>query len=101
VKITADGRVVMSSTEWFVSIGLITPLVLGILAFIEKWAERRRKRGEPKEEQPIVQGMTVSVDYAAELVTQLKADLVETQKERDKALAEIEAYKAIHRSKND
>jgi len=92
-------RGVMSFSEAAVAIGLLTPLILGILAFIEKWANR--KKVEPKEDEPkVVMGQTVGVDYAKELMEELKrdrdkaeADAREAIKQRDYYKAQLDIYK--------
>ena len=90
----------MSFSEAAVAIGLLTPLILGILAFIEKWANRK-KVPEPKEDEPkVVMGQTVGVDYAKELMEELKkdrdkaeADAREAIKQRDYYKAQLDIYK--------
>ncbi len=56
----------------------LTPLVLGILAFIEKAFDRKKKNKEdpPEQKSGIVQGMTISSEtaFARELVAEIKAD---------------------------
>lgn len=71
----------MSLQEWAVAIGLLTPLILGILAFIEKFMNRKKE--EPKDEEPeLVKGLTVAPDYAGDYIRELKKD-------RDEAEAEL------------
>lgn len=71
----------MSLQEWAVAIGLLTPLVLGILAFIEKLANRKKGEG-PTDEPAVIQGMTVSSNsYADDLIIQLKKELAEAEQE--------------------
>lgn len=74
----------MSLQEWAVAIGLLTPLILGVLAFIEKFLNRK-KGDEPKEDEPeVLKGMTVAPDYAGDYIKELKAD---------RAAAEAEVHK--------
>lgn len=80
----------MSFSEVAVAIGLLTPLVLGILAFIEKWRNAKKKDVEPADGQTIVQGMTVPVDYAADLITELRRDRTVAERERDEAIKRAE-----------
>lgn len=77
----------MSFGEIAAAIGLLTPLVLGILAFIEKFVNR--KKADPTKDQPeVVQGMTVTTDsYADQLIRELK-------KERDEAEADNKVLRA-------
>lgn len=89
----------MSFQEWAVAVGLLTPLVLGILAFIEKFVH---KKGEPEKEEPaVVQGMTVATDsYADRLIVELsrerdeaEANLASANQENAVLRAQLDAYK--------
>lgn len=67
----------MSFQEAAIAIGLLTPLILGVLAFIEKFVHKKK---EPEKEEPkVVQGMTVAVDttYADELIKELRSERAE------------------------
>jgi hypothetical protein len=71
----------MSFQEWAVAFGLLTPLVLGILAFIEKFLHKK-KEPETEQQPAVVQGMTVATNsYVDELIAQLKKDLAEEKQE--------------------
>lgn len=63
----------MSFQEAAIAIGLLTPLILGILAFAEKFIHKKK---EPEEEPKVVKGMTVSVEnpYASQLIDELTKD---------------------------
>jgi hypothetical protein len=70
----------MSFQEAAVAIGLLTPLVLGILAFIEKFVHKKK---EPEAGQPsVVQGMTVAPNsYADQLIIELQRELRESKED--------------------
>lgn len=70
----------MSFAEWAAAVGLLTPLILGILAFLEKFINRK-KEPEKKEEE-VVQGLAVSTNsYADDLISELRRELKETKEE--------------------
>jgi hypothetical protein len=84
----------MSLSEVAVAIGLLTPLVLGILAFIEKFINRK-KGNEPVEAPPVVQGMTVATDsYADRLIRELEADRKKAEADRLQAEQENKILRA-------
>lgn len=70
----------MSFAEWAAAVGLLTPLILGILAFIEKFVNK--KKDVDKKEPEVVQGMAVSTgSYADLLISELRRELAETKEE--------------------
>lgn len=91
----------MNFQETAVAIGLLTPLVLGILAFIEKFVNRGKEVKKDKEDPPVLQGMSVAPDsYADQLIKELRkerdeAEALVLQRDHEKAIleAQIEAYK--------
>lgn len=87
----------MSLSEAAVAIGLLTPLILGILAFIEKWVNRKKVEPPKPDEPEVVMGQTVSVDYAKELIEELKADRKRAEEERDQWKSRYEAMKELRR----
>ena len=64
----------MSFAEWAAAVGLLTPLILGVLAFIEKFFNKKK---EPEKKEPeVVQGMAIATNtYADQLIAELRADL--------------------------
>lgn len=66
----------LSFQELAIAIGLLTPLILGILAFVEKFIHKKK---EPEKEEPkVVQGMTVPMDtnpYADQLIIELREEI--------------------------
>lgn len=83
----------MSLQEWAVAIGLLTPLVLGILAFIEKFIHR--KGDSDKEVPEVVQGMTVTTDsYADRLIIELTRERDEADAAAAKATQDNEVLRA-------
>lgn len=95
----------MTFSEAAVALGLLTPLVLGILAFIEKFLNRKKDK-EPIEAPPVVQGMAVATDsYADRLIAELTEDKRNaeagwTQAKNENAIlrAQLEAYKGKERN---
>ncbi len=83
----------MNFQELAVALGLLTPLILGIIASVEKFANRKNPEDD-ETEQEIVQGMPVAVDYVAELIAEYKADKTKAERERDEALMELRMVKA-------
>lgn len=92
----------MSLQEWAVAMGLLTPLVLGILAFIEKFVHRKKEPDEPALPE-VVQGMTVATDsYADRLILELTrerdeadAAVAKANQENEVLRAQLEAYKKV------
>lgn len=90
----------MTLSDWAVAMGLLTPLVLGILAFVEKFINRK-KNAEPLETPQVIQGMTVTTDsYADRLINELTEDKRNaeagwTQAKHDNEIlrAQLEAYR--------
>lgn len=81
----------MSFQEAAIAIGLLTPLILGILAFIEKFIHKPK---DEKEEPKVLQGMSVPVDtYAERLIVELTREMKETKEENTVLRAKLEAYK--------
>lgn len=89
----------MTLSEVAVAIGLLTPLVLGILAFIEKFVNR--KTANEPEAPPVVQGMTVATDsYVDRLIHELTEDKrtaeagwTQAKQENNVLRAQLEAYR--------
>lgn len=70
----------MSFAEWAAAIGLLTPLLLGVLAFVEKFVNR--KKVPEKKEPEVVQGLPVATNsYADQLILNLQEELRETKEE--------------------
>jgi hypothetical protein len=88
-------RRIMSFSEAAVAIGLLTPLILGILAFIEKFINRKKVEPPRKDEPEVSKGMPVGLDFASEYIEEIKADRAKAEKERDFYKAQIEAYKQM------
>jgi len=90
----------MTFSEVAVAIGLLTPLVLGILAFVEKFINRKKSSGLDGGPS-VVQGMTVATEsYADRLIAELTEDKRNAEagwtqaKEEIKVLrAQLEVYK--------
>lgn len=91
----------MSFSEVAIAIGLLTPLILGILAFVEKLLSRKTKSPDKDEEPKVVQGMPVAVDsFADQLIAELRRDIAEGEADKvrmqhtiDVLTAQIEIYK--------
>jgi hypothetical protein len=69
----------MSFQETAIAIGLLTPLILGVLAFVEKFIHKK-KEPDKEEEPKVVQGMTVPMDtnpYADQLIGELRREIGE------------------------
>jgi len=69
----------MSFQETAIAIGLLTPLILGVLAFIEKFIHKK-KEPDNEEEPKVVQGMTVPMDsnpYVDQLIGELRREIRE------------------------
>jgi hypothetical protein len=84
----------MSLQETAIAIGLLTPLILGILAFIEKFVHRKK---EPDPEEPqVVQGMTVAMEnpYADQLISELRREITEADSERQRLSHQNEILRA-------
>lgn len=86
-----NGGKVMNFQEAAIAIGLLTPLILGILAFVEKFIHKPK---EPEKEEPkVVQGMTVPVDnYADRLIIELTRERDEAEEANRVLRAKLEAY---------
>lgn len=88
----------MSLQEAAIAIGLLTPLILGILAFIEKIVHQKK---DPVNEPKVVQGMTVPMDtYADRLIANLtkeseedKANAQKLEHENQELLNELKLYR--------
>lgn len=87
----------MSFGEVAAALGLLTPLVLGVLAFYKDLKKKDKAPAEPASHD-VVQGMTVNMDYAAELMRELKKRAEDAESERDTALAEVAALRATIRT---
>lgn len=81
----------MSLQEAAIAIGLLTPLILGILAFAEKFIHHKK---EP-EESKVPQGMAVNMDnpYADQLIEELRKD----NEASDKRIADLQAQLSIYK----
>jgi type II secretory pathway component GspD/PulD (secretin) len=84
----------MNFGEVAAALGLLTPLVLGILAFYKDLKKRDEEKTAPPAKQEIVQGMPVNVDYVAELIQTLKKQVEEAEAEKETALRENEVLRA-------
>lgn len=91
----------MSFGEIAAAIGLLTPLVLGILAFIEKFVHRKDKEDDSAKGQPeVVQGMTVTTDsYADQLIRELKKERDEAEADNKVLRAQLEVLQQRERNK--
>jgi hypothetical protein len=96
----------MTFQEAAVAIGLLTPLVLGVLAFVEKLVNRNKvEPKKEKEDPPVLQGMSVASDsYADALIKELRkerdeAEALVVQRDHEKAIlqAELDVYKKKNR----
>ena len=92
----------MSFLELATAIGLLAPLVLGVLAFIEKWHSRKKEDKPEEPVGPVVKGMAVGVDFAAQLVAELQKDVMQAEvraaaaEQRERELrAKLEAYRQL------
>lgn len=88
----------MSFSEAAVAIGLLTPLILGILAFLEKFLNRKKVEPPKANEAEVSKGLPVGMDYAGEYIQELKTDRKKAEDERDFYKAQLEAYKNMDRS---
>jgi hypothetical protein len=87
----------MSLSEAAIAIGLLTPLILGLLAFLEKLLNRKNKEDKSEETQ-VVQGMPIAFDYTSEYIEEIKKDRDQAIRERDVAYALLrEKDENIHR----
>jgi hypothetical protein len=89
----------LSLSEIAVAIGLLTPLVLGVLAFVDKrlpgHKTTKAEKREDANEDSVLQGLPVKVDFAAELVKELREDARQANERATKAEAERDAYKRL------
>lgn len=85
----------VSFQELAIAIGLLTPLILGILAFIEKFVHRK-KEPDTEEKPKVVQGMTVAVEnpYADQLIGELRREIAEGDAERQRLAHQNEVLRA-------
>jgi len=91
---TNGGRF-MSLQEAAIAIGLLTPLILGVLAFIEKFVHRK-KEPDTEEQPKVVQGMPVTMEnpYADQLIIELRREANEAEQERKRISHENEILRA-------
>ena len=91
----------MSFQEAAIAIGLLTPLILGVLAFIEKLIH---KKNEPEKGEPtVVQGMPVAMasTFADELIKELRKDAAEAVAVRDRLKIENDLLRVRLGLEND
>lgn len=77
----------MSLSETAIAVGLLTPLILGLLAFLEKFMNRKVKKEGSDAATSVVQGMPVAFDYTSEYIEEIKKDRDQAIRERDVAYA--------------
>lgn len=90
----------MSLQEAAIAIGLLTPLILGVLAFVEKFVHHKK---EPEESTKVPQGMAVNMDnpYADQLIEELRKDKEDSDKRVADLNAQLAVYKQLKGGNND